>query len=133
MKFTFEDTQLIKDESGMPVLDENGTPKFTNKKYHFLRTLKTEEMFRDDLGAEMNAQLAEVLQTIMDVESDERDLEALKRMTSLENIDAIHQVLKYMYAEKKDDSLVQNEQTRENYEKLDLHEKSVISQYFRRI
>lgn len=133
MKFTFEDTQIIKDENGMPVLDENGTPKFTTKKYYFLRTLKTEEMFRDDLGAEMNAQLAEILQTIMDVEKDDADLEALKRMTSLENIDAIHQVLKYMYAEKKGDSLVQNEDTRSDYEKLDLYEKGVIGQYFRRI
>ena len=133
MKFVFEDTQLIKDENGMPVLDDNGTPKFTNQKYYFLRTLKTEEMFRDDLGAEMNAQLAEILQTIMDVEKDDADLEALKRMTSLENIDAIHQVLKYMYAEKKGDSLVQNEKTREVYEKLDLYEKGIIGQYFRRI
>lgn len=133
MKFTFEDTQIIKDENGMPALDENGTPKFTTKKYYFLRTLKTEEMFRDDLGAEMNAQLAEILQTIMDVEKGDLDIEALKRMTSLENIDAIHQVLKYMYAEKKGDSLVQNEDTRSAYEKLDLHEKSVIGQYFRRI
>ena len=133
MKFTFEDTQLIKDESGMPVLDENGTPKFTNKKYHFLRTLKTEEMFRDDLGAEMNAQLAEILQTIMDVEGDNPDIKALERMTSLDNIDSIHQVLKYMYAVKKGDSLVQNEDTRAEYEKLDLYEKGVIAQYFRRI
>lgn len=133
MKFTFEDTQIIKDKNGMPALDENGTPKFTTKKYYFLRTLKTEEMFRDDLGAEMNAQLAEILQTIMDVEKDDADLEALKRMTSLENIDAIHQVLKYMYAEKKGDSLVQNEDTRSAYEKLDLYEKGVIGQYFRRI
>lgn len=133
MKFTFEDTQLIKDESGMPVLDENGTPKFTNKKYQFLRTLKTEEMFRDDLGAEMNAQLAEILQTIMDVEGDNPDIKALERMTSLDNIDSIHQVLKYMYAVKKGDSLVQNEDTRAEYEKLDLYEKGVIAQYFRRI
>lgn len=133
MKFTFEDTQIIKDESGMPVLDENGTPKFTNKKYHFLRTLKTEEMFRDDLGAEMNAQLAEILQTIMDVEGDNPDIKALERMTSLDNIDSIHQVLKYMYAVKKGDSLVQNEDTRAEYEKLDLYEKGVIGQYFRRI
>lgn len=133
MKFIFEDTQLIKDESGMPVLDENGTPKFTNKKYHFLRTLKTEEMFRDDLGAEMNAQLAEILQTIMDVEGDNPDIKALERMTSLDNIDSIHQVLKYMYAVKKGDSLVQNEDTRAEYEKLDLYEKGVIAQYFRRI
>lgn len=133
MKFTFEDTQIIKDESGMPVLDENGTPKFTNKKYHFLRTLKTEEMFRDDLGAEMNAQLAEILQTIMEVEGDNPDIKALERMTSLDNIDSIHQVLKYMYAVKKGDSLVQNEDTRAEYEKLDLYEKGVIGQYFRRI
>ena len=133
MKFTFEDTQIIKDESGMPVLDENGTPKFTNKKYQFLRTLKTEEMFRDDLGAEMNAQLAEILQTIMDVEGDNTDIKALERMTSLDNIDSIHQVLKYMYAVKKGDSLVQNEDTRAEYEKLDLYEKGVIAQYFRRI
>lgn len=133
MKFTFEDTQIIKDESGMPVLDENGTPKFTNKKYQFLRTLKTEEMFRDDLGAEMNAQLAEILQTIMDVEGDNPDIKALERMTSLDNIDSIHQVLKYMYAVKKGDSLVQNEDTRAEYEKLDLYEKGVIAQYFRRI
>lgn len=133
MKFTFEDTQIIKDESGMPVLDENGTPKFTNKKYQFLRTLKTEEMFRDDLGAEMNAQLAEILQTIMDVEGDNPDIKALERMTSLDNIDSMHQVLKYMYAVKKGDSLVQNEDTRAEYEKLDLYEKGVIGQYFRRI
>lgn len=133
MKFTFEDTQIIKDESGMPVLDENGTPKFTNKKYQFLRTLKTEEMFRDDLGAEMNAQLAEILQTIMDVEGDNPDIKALERMTSLDNIDSIHQVLKYMYAVKKGDSLVQNEDTRAEYEKLELYEKGVIAQYFRRI
>lgn len=133
MKFVFEDTQLIKDEKGMPVLDDNGMPKMEVKKYHFLRTLKTEEMFRDDLGAEMNAQLAEILQTIMDVEKEDTDLEALQRMTSLENIDAIHQVLKYMYAVKKGDSLVQNEDTREDYEKLDLYEKGVIGQYFRRI
>lgn len=133
MKFVFEDTQLIKDENGMPILDENEVPKFTTKKYYFLRTLKTEEMFRDDLGAEMNAQLAEILQTIMDIEKEDPELEALQRMTSLENIDAIHQVLKYMYAVKKGDSLVQNEDTREAYDKLDLHEKSVIGQYFRRI
>lgn len=133
MKFTFEDTQIIKDESGMPVLDGNGTPKFTTKKYHFLRTLKTEEMFRDDLGAEMNAQLAEILQTIMDVEGDSPDIKALERMTSLDNIDSMHQVLKYMYAVKKGDSLVQNEDTRAEYEKLDLYEKGVIGQYFRRI
>ena len=133
MKFVFEDTQLIKDDNGMPVLDDNGMPKMEVKKYYFLRTLKTEEMFRDDLSAEMNAQLAEILQTIMDVEKEDADLEALQRMTSLENIDAIHQVLKYMYAVKKGDSLVQNEDTREAYEKLDLYEKGVIGQYFRRI
>lgn len=133
MKFVFEDTQLIKDEKGMPVLDDNGMPKMEVKKYYFLRTLKTEEMFRDDLSAEMNAQLAEILQTIMDVEKEDADLEVLQRMTSLENIDAIHQVLKYMYAVKKGDSLVQNEDTREAYEKLDLYEKGVIGQYFRRI
>lgn len=133
MKFTFEDTQIIKDENGMPALDENGTPKFTTKKYYFLRTLKTEEMFRDDLGAEMNAQLAEILQTIMDVEGDNPDIKALERMTSLDNIDSMHQVLKYMYAVKKGDSLVQNEDTRAEYEKLDLYEKGVIGQYFRRI
>lgn len=133
MKFTFEDTQIIKDENGMPALDENGTPKFTTKTYHFLRTLKTEEMFRDDLGAEMNAQLAEILQTIMDVEGDNPDIKALERMTSLDNIDSMHQVLKYMYAVKKGDSLVQNEDTRAEYEKLDLYEKGVIGQYFRRI
>ncbi len=133
MKFVFEDTQLIKDEKGMPVLDDNGMPKMEVKKYYFLRTLKTEEMFRDDLSAEMNAQLAEILQTIMEVEKEDADLEALQRMTSLENIDAIHQVLKYMYAVKKGDSLVQNEETREAYEKLDLYEKGVIGQYFRRI
>ena len=117
----------------MPEMDENNQPKINITKYNFLRTLNTEEMFRNETGQEMNAQLAEVLQTLMNVEKDNPTPGDIQRVTSLDTIDAIHQVLKFMYAEKKGDILVQNEETRANYEELDLYEKEVIGKYFRRI
>lgn len=133
MKFIYEDAQLVKMANGMPEMDENNQPKINITKYNFLRTLNTEEMFRDETGQEMNAQLAEVLQTLMNVEKDNPTPEDIQRVTSLDTIDAIHQVLKFMYAEKKDGILVQNEETRAHYEELDLYEKEVIGKYFRRI
>lgn len=133
MKFIYEDAQLVKTANGMPEMDENNQPKINITKYNFLRTLNTEEMFRNETGQEMNAQLAEVLQTLMNVEKDNPTPEDIQRVTSLDTIDAIHQVLKYMYAEKKGDILVQNEETRSHYEELDLYEKEVIGKYFRRI
>ena len=130
MKFIYEDAQLVKTANGMPEMDENNQPKINITKYNFLRTLNTEEMFRNETGQEMNAQLAEVLQTLMNVEKDNPTPGDIQRVTSL---DTIHQVLKFMYAEKKGDILVQNEETRANYEELDLYEKEVIGKYFRRI
>ena len=133
MKFIYEDAQLVKTANGMPEMDENNQPKINITKYNFLRTLNTEEMFRNETGQEMNAQLAEVLQTLMNVEKDNPTPGDIQRVTSLDTIDAIHHVLKFMYAEKKGDILVQNEETRANYEELDLYEKEVIGKYFRRI
>ena len=133
MKFIYEDAQLVKMTNGMPEMDENNQPKINITKYNFLRTLNTEEMFRNETGQEMNAQLAEVLQTLMNVEKDNPTPEDIQRVTSLDTIDAIHQVLNFMYAEKKGDILVQNEETRAHYEELDLYEKEVIGKYFRRI
>lgn len=125
MKFTYKDVQTK--------IDDEGKAKLVETEYHFLRTLDTETKFRDETGQELNAQLAEILQTIMNMEKDNPSIEDMMRMTSLDNIDAIHQVLKFMYAERKGDILVQNETTREHYEALDLYEKGVISQYFRSI
>ena len=100
MKFIYEDAQLVKTANGMPEMDENNQPKINITKYNFLRTLNTEEMFRNETGQEMNAQLAEVLQTLMNVEKDNPTPGDIQRVTSLDTIDAIHQVLKFMYAEK---------------------------------
>jgi len=133
MKFTYEKAEVVKLKNGMPMLDDNNQPTIEVEKFTFLRTLNTEEMFRNETGQEMNAQLAEILNTLMAVEKPEHTQEDLERLTSLDTIDAIHQVLKFMYAERKGDTLVQNETTREKYETLDLHEKEVIGQYFRRI
>lgn len=133
MKFTYEKAEVVKLKNGMPMLDENNQPTIEVEKFTFLRTLNTEETFRNETGQEMNAQLAEILNTLMAVEKPDHTQEDLQRLTSLDTIDAIHQVLKFMYAERKDDRLVQNETTREKYETLDLHEKEVIGQYFRRI
>lgn len=133
MKFTYEKAEVVKLKNGMPMLDDNNQPTIEVEKFTFLRTLNTEEMFRNETGQEMNAQLAEILNTLMAVEKENHTQEDLERLTSLDTIDAIHQVLKFMYAERKGDMLVQNETTREKYETLDLHEKEVIGQYFRRI
>lgn len=133
MKFTYEKAEVVKLENGMPRLDDNNQPTIEVERFTFLRTLNTEEMFRSETGQEMNAQLAEILNTLMNVEKPEHTQEDLERLTSLDTIDAIHQVLKFMYVERKGDTLVQNETTREKYETLDLHEKEVIGQYFRRI
>ena len=133
MKFTYEKAEVVKLKNGMPMLDDNNQPTIEVERFTFLRTLNTEEMFRNETGQEMNAQLAEILNTLMNVEKPEHTQEDLERLTSLDTIDAIHQVLKFMYAERKGDTLVQNETTREKYETLDLHEKEVIGQYFRRI
>lgn len=133
MKFTYEKAEVVKLKNGMPMLDDNNQPTIEVEKFTFLRTLNTEEMFRNETGQEMNAQLAEILNTLMNVEKPEHTQEDLERLTSLDTLDSIHQVLKFMYAERKGDTLVQNEITREKYEKLDLHEKEVIGQYFRRI
>ena len=81
----------------------------------------------------MNSQLAEFLQTLMNVEKYNPTPGDIQRVTSLYTIYAIHKFLKFMYAEKKGDILVQNEETRANYEELDLYEKEVIGKYFRRI
>lgn len=133
MKFTYELADVVKEANGMPKMDENNQPEIVVTKFTFLRTLNTEEMFRNETSQEMNAQLAEILNTIMAVEKETRTLEDIERLTSLDTLDAIHQVLKFMYAERKGDTLVQNEDTRAKYETLDLYEKEVISQYFRRI
>lgn len=133
MKFTYEKAEVVKLKNGMPMLDDNNQPTIEVEKFTFLRTINTEEMFRNETGQEMNAQLAEILNTLMNVEKPEHTQEDLERLTSLDTIDAIHQVLKFMYAERKGDALVQNETTREKYETLDLNEKEVIGQYFRRI
>lgn len=133
MKFTYEKAEVVKLKNGMPMLDDNNQPTIEVEKFTFLRTLNTEEMFRNETGQEMNAQLAEILNTLMAVEKEDRTKEDLERLTSLDTLDAIHQVLKFMYAERKGDKLVQNETTREKYETLDLYEKEVIGQYFRRI
>lgn len=100
--------------------------------HHFMRTINTEKMFREDLDEEMNAQIGELL-FIMSKAEQEQTPETIQALTDIQFSDTRHELLKYMYAEKNEVGvLVQGEKTREHFEALeDLNERDILQEFFR--
>jgi len=103
--------------------------------YHFLRNLNTEKMFRDELGAELQAQLSTLFQIMSAVDSAPQDMKAIERRLSLEFSETRHECLKFMYAELTDaGTLKQGESTRQAFELLDdLDEQRALETFFRNV
>lgn len=105
---------------------------FATHDYYFLRNLNTEKMFRDETGAELQAQLSTLYSIMAAVEENPTDKEAVKARMDINFSDTRHECLKYMYAELKDGRLVQSEATRTAFEKLEnLDEQQALNQFFR--
>lgn len=124
MKFTIDRTIYNEDTMTTEVIG----------KYHFLRTINTEKMFREDLNEEMNAQIGELLFIMAQAESDP-SAENIAKLTDLQFYETRHELLKYMYAEKNEAGvLVQGEKTREEFEELDdLSDSEALKSFFRSI
>lgn len=104
---------------------------FATHDYYFLRNLNTEKMFRDETGAELQAQLTTLLQVGLAVEKENPTKEALAARADINYSDTRHEVLKFMFAEKKNGVLVQSESTREHFEELeDLDEQNALNTFF---
>lgn len=108
---------------------------------HFLRTLNTEKMYRDDLSydhpVEMLADLTEVYKVMNDIAGDGNDsdtsTEAIHNLLDLRFSDTCHDVLQYMYAEVKDGKLVQDKSTRKKFDKYNFSYIAAISAFFQRL
>lgn len=125
MKFKFI-TQKIND-------DDPENVKIDTVEYHFLRTLNTEKMYKDDTDNEFNMQIGELVSRLSKAEQDATNPEALAEVSSLNFIDTRHEVLKYMYAIEKDGVLIQNEKTREEFENLDLEDNQVFATFLSKL
>lgn len=101
---------------------------------HFLRTLNTEKMFRDNTGAELQAQLSTLFKIQAAMEADPTSTEAVEARMDIEYSTTRHEVLKYMYAELKDGALIQNEETRKRFDEMeDLDENQALGTFFRNV
>lgn len=100
--------------------------------YKFLRTLGTEKSFRDNTNAEMNAQLATLMDIQMNLEQ-KKDRDSMKARLDLEFDNTRHEVLKFMYAETDGNSLIQNETTRAHFDSLDIDEQACLNLFFQHI
>lgn len=117
----------------------------------FNRTFGVERAFNkyyseteEEEGLEVTSfdrEMALVYQTITavgDSESEEEKVEAYTNLMSLEHLERIHRLLKFMYAEVDDSGvLIQNEGTRETYDRLvdeyDLVESDIMMAFFRKV
>lgn len=122
MKFTYTE-HLGFDENNQPITNE----------YKFLRTINTEKIFKDETGDEFNAQLGEVVSRLARFEQDPTDPQKASEITSLQFIDTRHDVLKFLYSQTVDGVLVQNEDTRKEYEELDLPEGVLFNQFLAKL
>lgn len=111
--------------------DENGQAITTD--YKFLRTINTEKIFKDETGDEFNAQVGEVVSRLASFEQDPTDPQKASEITSLQFIETRHDVLKFLYAQTVDGALVQNEDTRKEYEELDLPEGVLFNQFLAKL
>jgi len=101
---------------------------------HFLRTLNTEKTFRDETGAELQAQLTTLYRIQSELENDPENPDKIAARMDYQFAETRHEVLKYMYAEQKDGTLVQSEITRQHFEELDnLDEMQALAQFFRNV
>ena len=106
----------------------------SRQEVHFLRTLNTEKMFRDETGAELQAQLSTLYSIMAAVEENPTDKKAVSDRMDINFSDTRHECLKYMYAELKDGRLVQSEATRAAFENLEnLDEQQALTQFFRNV
>lgn len=104
----------------------------SRKEVHFLRTLNTEKMFRDETGAELQAQLSTLFSIMANLENNPTDKDAISARVDLNFADTRHECLKFMYAEEKNGVLVQSETTRDHFEKLEnLDEQTALNTFFR--
>lgn len=104
------------------------------KEFTFLRTLNTERQFREETGAEMNAQLGELAYQFETMaEKAEVDPKAVYAgIMDLNFLEARAEVLRFMYAEvDKAGVLVQNERTREHFDALSLDKNAILTTFFR--
>lgn len=122
MKFTYTE-HLGFDENNQPITNE----------YKFLRTINTEKIFKDETGDEFNAQLGEVVSRLASFEQDPTDPKKASEITSLQFIETRHDVLKFLYAQTVDGALVQNEDTRKEYDELDLPEGVLFGQFLAKL
>ena len=122
MKFTYTE-HLGFDDKGQAITNE----------YKFLRTINTEKIFKDETGDEFNAQLGEVVSRLASFEQDPTDPKKASEITSLQFIETRHDVLKFLYAQTVDGVLVQNEDTRKEYEALDLPEGVLFNQFLAKL
>lgn len=115
-----------------PLADEI---KVETKDYHFLRNLNTEKTFRDETGAELQAQLTTLYKIQAAFEADNTNPENVRARMDINFAETRHEVLKYMFAELNDRGiLVQNETTREHFEQLDdMDEPQALLNFFRGI
>lgn len=120
-----------------PMADDINASKH---EYKFLRNLNTEKMFRDNTGAELQAQLSTLYEIQANFENadslDDEDKKqaAIKARMDLNFSETRHEVLKYMFAESKDGALVQNDETRNHFEEIeDIDETQALVTFFRNV
>jgi len=92
--------------------------KNDKKKFHFMRTLKTEKDFKDRYDVEFNAQLGTVLSVMMDVDKNpnKQNIEAI---TDLKFSETRNKLVAFMYAKRNEDGvLYQNRNTIDEAERL---------------
>ena len=85
----------------------------------FNRTFGVEETFKKETGYEYNAQIGLLASKMVKLEQHRDDPKVISEYTSLEFSDTRHQILRFSYAEVNENGvLIQNEDTRDAYDKL---------------